>query len=209
MQAEEAEHNFEPFVLTTLHLYFFKITTIHLSLSQGIKRILAFLRLHKKHLGCCCCCCFIFPFFLFFSFKVSYSWEKPKLPTCVWYGLSAADTSLALCTSLSDWWMNGKAFTIINPRSCLHNKQNDTQLPVGIDFSSSVQLFFNKWAQQSLNIEYLKSNFIPSPMDYSLFHSPWSGYPHDPCITALVLQLPSTSAGNFWPMLLFYPVFLG
>ena len=36
--------------------------------------------------------------------------------TCVWYRQSAADTSLAFRTTRSGWWMNGKAFTILNPR---------------------------------------------------------------------------------------------
>ena len=36
--------------------------------------------------------------------------------TCVWYSQSAADTSLAFRTTRSGWWMNGKAFTISNPR---------------------------------------------------------------------------------------------
>ena len=38
--------------------------------------------------------------------------------TCVWYRQSAADTSLAFRTTRSGWWINGKAFTILNT-SCL------------------------------------------------------------------------------------------
>ena len=37
--------------------------------------------------------------------------------TCVWYRQSAADTSLAFCTTRSGWWMNGEAFAILNLRS--------------------------------------------------------------------------------------------
>ena len=37
--------------------------------------------------------------------------------TCVWYRQSAADTSHAFRATRSGWWMNGKAFTILNPRS--------------------------------------------------------------------------------------------
>ena len=33
----------------------------------------------------------------------------------VWYRQSAADTSLAFRSIRSGWWMNGKAFTILNP----------------------------------------------------------------------------------------------
>ena len=36
--------------------------------------------------------------------------------TCLRYRQSAADTSLAFRVTLSGWWMNGKAFTILNPR---------------------------------------------------------------------------------------------
>ena len=36
--------------------------------------------------------------------------------TCVWYCQSAADTSHAFRATRSGWWMNGKAFTILNPR---------------------------------------------------------------------------------------------
>ena len=35
-----------------------------------------------------------------------------------WYSQSAADTSLAFGATRSGWWMNGKAFTILNT-SCL------------------------------------------------------------------------------------------
>ena len=42
--------------------------------------------------------------------KISY------LFTCVWYCQSAADTSLAFRATRSGWWMNSKAFTILNPR---------------------------------------------------------------------------------------------
>ena len=37
--------------------------------------------------------------------------------TCVWYRQSAARTSLAFRATRSGWWMNGKAFTVINSRS--------------------------------------------------------------------------------------------
>ena len=43
--------------------------------------------------------------------------KKKYFFTCVWYRQSAADTSLAFRTTRSGWWMNGKAFTILNPRS--------------------------------------------------------------------------------------------
>ena len=35
----------------------------------------------------------------------------------VWYRQSAADTSIVFCTTWSGWWMNGKAFIILNPWS--------------------------------------------------------------------------------------------
>ena len=35
----------------------------------------------------------------------------------VWFRQSAADTSLTFRATRSGWWMNGKAFTILNPRS--------------------------------------------------------------------------------------------
>ena len=37
--------------------------------------------------------------------------------TCVWHRQSASDTSLAFRATRSGYWMNGKAFTILNPRS--------------------------------------------------------------------------------------------
>ena len=37
----------------------------------------------------------------------------------VWYRQSAADTSLAFRATRFRWWMNGEAFTILNPRSFL------------------------------------------------------------------------------------------
>ena len=43
--------------------------------------------------------------------------EKIFLHVC-WYTQSAADTLLAFCATRSGWWMNGKAFTILNT-SCL------------------------------------------------------------------------------------------
>ena len=33
-----------------------------------------------------------------------------------WYHQSAANMSLAFCTTWSGWWMNGEAFTVLNPR---------------------------------------------------------------------------------------------
>ena len=53
-------------------------------------------------------------------------WEKPQQHTwknivffhVCWYSQSAADTSLAFGATRSGWWMNGKAFTILNT-SCL------------------------------------------------------------------------------------------
>ena len=51
---------------TTLHLYFLKLMTIRLSLSQEIKRILAFLRLHKNMQGAVVVAFFSFFFFLYF-----------------------------------------------------------------------------------------------------------------------------------------------
>ena len=36
---------------------------------------------------------------------------------CVWYRQSAADTSRAFRATRSGWRMNGKASTILNPRS--------------------------------------------------------------------------------------------
>ena len=41
----------------------------------------------------------------------------PYFFTCVWYRQSAAGTSLAFGAAQSGWWMNSKAFTILNPRS--------------------------------------------------------------------------------------------
>ena len=37
--------------------------------------------------------------------------------TCVWYRQSAADTSLAFRATRSGWWMNSKAFTILNTKT--------------------------------------------------------------------------------------------
>ena len=51
---------------TTLHLYFLKPMTIRLSLSQEVKRILAFLRLHKNMQGAVVVAFFSFCFFLYF-----------------------------------------------------------------------------------------------------------------------------------------------
>ena len=53
---------------TTLHLYFLKLMTIRLSLSQEVKRILAFLRLHKNMQGAVVVAFFSFCFFFFYIF---------------------------------------------------------------------------------------------------------------------------------------------
>ena len=37
--------------------------------------------------------------------------------TCVWYRQSAADTSLAFRATRSGWWLNSKAFTILNTKT--------------------------------------------------------------------------------------------
>ena len=103
-------------------------------------------------------------FFCFCFYKVFYSWEKPKLPMCVWYRLSATDTSLALCAFLSGWRMNSKAFTIINPRSCLYNKQNNSQLPMVFN-SSQVFNFFS--TSEHCNRWTLKNS------RETLYHRPW------------------------------------
>ena len=55
---------------TTLHLYFLKLMTIRLSLSQEIKRILAFLRLHKNMQGAVVVAFFSFCFFFLYFYKV-------------------------------------------------------------------------------------------------------------------------------------------
>ena len=52
--------------------------------------------------------------------------KKRILFTCVWYRRSATDTSVPFRTTSSGWWINGKAFTIPNPRSF-------------------VKIFFNLW----------------------------------------------------------------
>ena len=36
---------------------------------------------------------------------------------CVWHNQSAANTSFPFSSTLFCWWMNGKAFTILNSRS--------------------------------------------------------------------------------------------
>ena len=60
-------------------------------------------------------------------YKNSEPWKKPcntrdimsYFFRYVWYRQSAADTSLAFRATRFRWWMNGEAFTILNPRSFL------------------------------------------------------------------------------------------
>ena len=68
---------------TTLHLYFLKLMTIRLSLSQEIKRILAFLRLHKNMQGAVVVAFFSFCFFFFIFLQGFFSPEESRNCPCV------------------------------------------------------------------------------------------------------------------------------
>ena len=126
------KNDFECFIFNLVALILsqnLKIMTMQLSLSQGIKRILAFLRLHEKHArSCCCCCFFLFVCVLTWFFISGKSLNCPYVFDIA-YQLLIHHPPFALL--FVKWWMNGKAFTIINPRSCLYNKQNNTQLLIG------------------------------------------------------------------------------
>ena len=77
--------------------------------------------------------------------------------TCVWYRQSAADTSLAFRAIRSGWWMNGKTFTILDPRSFVRifsdNGCYSTKKSVSLT-DSDVQTFFRRGRKP----KYLKKN---------------------------------------------------
>ena len=67
---------------TTLQLYFLKLMTIRLSLYQEVKRILAFLRLHKNMQGAVVVAFFSFCFFFIFL-QGFFSPEESRNCPCV------------------------------------------------------------------------------------------------------------------------------
>ena len=73
--------------------------------------------------------------------------KKTHFFTCVWYRQSAADTSLAFRAIRSGWWMNGKTFTILDPRSFVRifsdNGCYSTKKSVSLT-DSDVQTFFRR-----------------------------------------------------------------
>ena len=72
--------------------------------------------------------------------------------TCVWYRQSAADTSHAFRATRSGWWMNGKAFTILNPRSFVRIFSDyfclKTEIFVSTLTDSDVQTFLEREENQ-------------------------------------------------------------
>ena len=91
----------------------------------------------------------------FFSPEKSRNNTREKIRyffTCVWYRQSAADTSHAFRATRSGWWMSGKAFTILNPRSFVRIFSDyfclKTEIFVSTLTESDVQTFLEREESQ-------------------------------------------------------------